>query len=91
MRLEARPSSDGRFAFSPTELTAPQHGAIVVEFDNRTSAPHTLVFLEPIDRRSGVIVDPGGHDRLAFTTPGPGTYRFVCTVHEDMAGVLIVR
>ena len=36
------------------------------------------------------IVEPGGSDLLSVVPPGPGAYAFVCTIHEGMAGRLLV-
>ncbi len=49
----------------------------------------------PISRHGTVrtreIIRPGGWERLEFRTPEVGHYEFVCTIHEGMAGTLVVR
>jgi plastocyanin len=91
LRLEAHALSATEFAFSPARLTAPADTRVSLTFANMSQAPHTLVLLPPIDSHSGTILEPGYTDRLDFTTPGPGEYRFVCNVHEGMAGLLVVE
>ena len=91
LRLEAHALSETEFAFSPARLAAPADTRVSLAFANMSQAPHTLVLLEPIDVRSGIILEPGHTDRLNFTTPGPGEYRFVCNVHEGMTGFLVVE
>jgi plastocyanin len=88
--VEARIVAPSEYAFVPATIFAPPHTAVSTTLVNSSDAPHTLVFLEPIDRRTDVIVEPGRRDELDYTTPGPGVYRFVCTVHEQMGGTLIV-
>jgi plastocyanin len=89
--VEARASSEGRYEFVPGRLVLPPQTAVAITLLNSSDAPHTLVMLDPIGRRTDVIVEPGERDTLQLTTPGPGAYRFVCTVHEDMAGTLVVE
>jgi plastocyanin len=89
LRLQAAPTADGGYAFDPVELRAPADRPVSLVFDNTSDAPHTLVLLPPIDV-SGQIRYPGESDRLEFTTPTAGSYRFVCNVHADMGGRLIV-
>ena len=88
--LEARAMAGGGYAFVPSEIVAPAGADVTLTLLNTSDAPHTLVLLEPIDRRTGAIVEPGQRDPLDFTTPGPGSYRFVCNVHQDMGGTLTI-
>ena len=88
LNVEARALSDTEFAFAPTLITAPANTAVSLRFSNPTTVQHTIVVLPPIDHSSDRIIDPDGTDQLDFTTPGPGRYDFVCTVHPEMTGVL---
>lgn len=90
VRVEARAAGAG-YAFVPASVQAPSQSRVMVTLHNASDAPHTLVLLEPIDRRSGTIVEPGNSDRLELVTPAAGSYRFVCTVHADMSGTLLVE
>jgi len=64
---------------------------VAVSFTNVSTQEHNLVFLAPIDVRTSEIVRPGEVERLELVTPGAGTYEFVCTIHEEMTGSLLVR
>jgi plastocyanin len=90
MRLDvaATAVSPSEYGFTPQRLEAPANTAVSLRFSNPTTVAHIIVVLEPIDASSGRIIDPGGTDQLDFTTPGAGSYQFVCTVHPEMTGVL---
>jgi plastocyanin len=80
VRLEA---SD--FDFTPTELSAPA-GEVGVFVENQDPAQHDFTI-------EGVVhlSLPAFKDRRATFTLQPGSYAFVCTLHEeDMAGTLKV-
>ena len=64
---------------------------MAVTFANASTLEHNLVFLAPIDERTREIVRPGEADLMEFETPAAGNYRFVCTVHEEMLGALLVQ
>ena len=36
------------------------------------------------------IVEPGGFDEILLGQMNPGTYPFVCTIHDGMVGTLTV-
>jgi plastocyanin len=91
LEISARSHEGSDFAFAPDPLVAPASTALTLTFRNATAAPHTLILLGPIDVRTTAAVSAGGAARLDFTTPTAGTYRFVCNVHEGMAGTLEVR
>lgn len=91
LEVEARAVSATEYAFVPATVSAPPSTLISLTLVNSSDAPHTLVMLEPLARRTDAIVEPGERDMLSFTTPGVGAYRFVCTVHENMAGQLLVE
>jgi plastocyanin len=89
LRLEARTIAADAYGFAPAELTAPADTPVRLTFFNGTDAPHALVLLGPIDRH-GQILYPDQADSLEFTTPAAGSYRFVCNVHENMSGALVI-
>jgi plastocyanin len=48
------------------------------------------VFVEGATASTDAIVEPGATDEIAVDLAASGTYRFVCTIHEGMAGSIIV-
>lgn len=84
-------------AFEPTEVDVstglPVDGrvGIGVVFRNRSSLSHNVTFIGTLTAGTRTIVDPGMTDRIVIYPPAPGAYPFVCTVHDGMAGLLVVR
>jgi plastocyanin len=78
-------------AFEPTESTVRAAGPITVTFHNRSSLPHNMTFTAGLTAATETIVRPGTSDQLLLDAPAPGTYPFVCTIHDGMAGALIVE
>lgn len=76
--------------FVPVETTVAS-GPVAVSFRNLSSLAHNLVFAAPLSTSTRTIVEPGGADELLLTAIGPGSYPFVCTIHDGMTGVLIVE
>jgi plastocyanin len=91
MAVDAVSSGPGAYAFAPVEVTAPARTAVALTFNNISDAPHTLIFLAPIEAAIEMAVAPGGRASIEVPTPGPGRYRFVCNVHEGMSGTLVVE
>ncbi|MBS2548686.1 cupredoxin domain-containing protein [Catenulispora sp. NL8] len=75
------------FAFSPTDLSvAPGQTVTVVNNDSTT---HTLTATTGKAFDTGDIA-PG--KTATFTAPTtPGTYSYICTIHQFMHGTLIVK
>ena len=91
LELEVRSAAGDVNAFEPGTLLAPPNTLVAVDFANVSVREHNMVFIDPIAARTRDIVEPGDRDTFQFKTPSAGTYRFVCTVHEEMTGQLIVR
>ncbi|MYS24539.1 cupredoxin domain-containing protein [Streptomyces sp. DvalAA-14] len=72
------------FAFSPATLTV--HPGVTVTVKNQDSTAHTAT--------DGSVFDTGtiGPGKSAtFTAPKkPGTYSYICTIHQFMKGTLTV-
>jgi plastocyanin len=77
--------------FDPAGLTIKTGDEIRVTFENRASVPHNLTFGPPINVATSTVVDPGTSETVQFTAPSVGEYLFVCTIHPDMSGTLIVE
>lgn len=80
-----------QLAFLPGEVHVPAGAPVHVIFRNGSSLAHNLVFTAGIDAATKTIVDPGTTEELAVSTPGPGAYQFVCTIHDGMSGTLTVE
>jgi plastocyanin len=89
--VDAVALSEKEFAFSPQPLVVPARTAVSIAFRNLTAAPHTLIILAPISAGSDQSVPAHGTSRIEFVTPDPGTYGFVCNVHEGMTGTMVVQ
>ena len=72
------------FMFAPTTLAVPV-GA-TVRWNNRDGEPHTIVSLDGLFR-SGAL-DEG--DSFEYTFSKPGSYRYVCSIHPQMVGTIVV-
>jgi plastocyanin len=77
------------FAFSPSTLTVSAGAKVTVH--NTDSATHTVTASDP---HSGAFdtrdVGPGG--TVTFTAPAaPGTYSYICMIHQFMHGTVVVR
>jgi plastocyanin len=77
--------------FEPVASQILAAGPVEVTFHNRSSQAHNLVFVGEVSAASRTIVEAGGWDRIVFIPPGPGTYSFVCTIHEGMSGSLEIE
>jgi len=78
-------------AFEPAEVTVPAARPVALTFRNGSSLSHNLVFTAGSASATRAIVEPGASDQLLFVAAPPGTYPFVCTIHEGMVGALIVE
>ena len=72
------------FTFAPTALTVAAGTAVA--WKNLDPEPHTVASLDGAFR-SGAL-DQG--DSFTFTFAKPGTYRYVCSIHPQMTGTIIV-
>lgn len=79
-----------RLAFEPSEPRVTANGLITLTFQNASSVAHNLTFTAGLEAGTQTIVKPGTSDQLLLAPPPPGAYPFVCTIHEGMAGKLIV-
>jgi plastocyanin len=76
--------------FEPATVTAPPDAPVAVTFTNHSTLPHNLTFEDPIAVKTTDVAS-GASETLNFTTPAPGTYKFVCTIHPGMEGELDVQ
>ena len=77
-------------AFVPAGISVPAGTPVQLTFHNASAIAHNLVFTTGIDAATDTIVDPGTAETLSIGPLADGTYRFVCTIHEEMTGELSV-
>jgi plastocyanin len=95
--LRAMPASDANtaadtntiaikdFHFSPISLAVP--AGTTVTWKNLDGEPHTVVSIEGVFRSGGLDQD----DSFTFKFDKPGTYKFVCSIHPQMLGTILVK
>ncbi|MEX0762492.1 MAG: cupredoxin domain-containing protein [Dehalococcoidia bacterium] len=76
--------SIAQFAFSPATLTVDP--GTRVEWTNQDDVPHTATLNDVFDTDNITTGDSGSH---VFDTPG--TFDYICALHPDMTGTVIVR
>jgi plastocyanin len=77
-------------AFEQADTTVRTAGPITITFRNGSSLAHNLVFTAGVTGATRTIVEPGTSAELVISPAGPGAYPFACTIHDEMAGTLIV-
>lgn len=77
-------------AFAPAHVSIPAGTPVRLTFQNASTVPHNLVFTSGVSGGTDAIVGPGASETLSLGPLADGTYRFVCTIHEEMTGQLSV-
>jgi plastocyanin len=73
------------FSFAPTSTTVAV--GTTVRWKNLDGEPHTVRSVD-----SGFRSDPlDQNDSFAFKFDKPGTYRYVCSIHPQMVGTIVVK
>ena len=83
-------ASGERLAFEPAEMTVAGPGRLEFTFRNGSTLPHNMVFTGGLSGGTRTIVAPATEDEVVIHLPAPGSYPFVCTIHDGMAGAIIV-
>jgi plastocyanin len=75
------------FAFTPAEITIKAGDSVT--WTNRDDIPHTITDAgrPPAFRSPALDTD----DKVVFTFPTPGIYRYFCSLHPHMQASVIVR
>ncbi len=89
--LEVGTDSGTALQFEPKTVQAPPNTKVSLTFNNHAALAHNLTFKAPIGAATAQQVEAGKSDTISFTTPGPGTYPFDCTIHPGMEGDLVVK
>lgn len=77
--------------FVPDRVTVVASGPVAVTFRNDSTLPHNLVFTPPLTFATRTIVEPGDGELLVLEPIDAGPHPFICTIHDGMAGVLVVE
>lgn len=87
-----RPTGDAAvtitdFAFSPSPVTVPAGGTVT--WTNNDEAAHSIRDTSPKASPESESLKRG--DTFSITYPGPGTYPYVCGIHDYMQGSVEVK
>ena len=89
VEIETGEGADHRFV--PALVSVSAGAEVRLVFQNRSTASHNLSFTGALERiRTRTIIEPGEQELVEFAAPAPGSYPFVCTIHEGMSGELRV-
>lgn len=81
--------------FNTKTLQAPPNTAVSFTLTNEGKIPHNLAFYQSkggAEIKVGNILQAGGTEQIAFTTPAAGTYYFQCDIHpSEMFGTFEVK
>jgi plastocyanin len=72
--------------FSPSTITA-KTGTLTLTLVRAGGVPHNLTFSDP---SVGAPIPVSGPGTGTYRFAKPGTYTFVCTIHEGMTGKVVV-
>ena len=73
------------FRFSPTSMTVPV--GTTVRWKNLDGEPHTVRGVDG-SFASGALDQ---NDSFTFKFAKPGTYKYVCSIHPQMVGTIVVK
>jgi plastocyanin len=74
-----------KFMFAPTAITVV--AGTTVHWMNLDPEPHTVRGVD-----TGFRSDPlDQNDSFAFKFDKPGTYRYICSIHPQMVGTIVVK
>lgn len=77
-------------AFDPSEIQVGSVVPVTMTFRNASSVAHNLTFTGGLSIATRTIVEPGAVEVLHVVPPSAGRYPFVCTIHAEMTGQLVV-
>lgn len=75
------------FAFMPSSVTVPPGGTVT--WTNNDDAPHSVSDASPMATPESKSLNKG--DTFSITYPQPGTYPYVCGIHNYMQGSVEVK
>ncbi|MBV8775852.1 MAG: cupredoxin family copper-binding protein [Alphaproteobacteria bacterium] len=75
------------FTFAPATLTVT--AGTKVTWTNKDEEPHTVVSADGGKTFKSEALDTD--DKFSFTFAKPGTYKYFCSIHPHMTGLIIVK
>ena len=73
------------FHFAPMSLTVAAGTTVI--WKNLDGEPHTVVSVDGLFRSDGL----DQNDNFTFKFDKPGTYKFICSIHPQMMGTIVVK
>ena len=73
------------FMFAPTAMTVPV--GTTVRWKNLDGEPHTVRSIDTAFASNAL----DQNDSFTFKFDKPGTYRYVCSIHPQMVGTIVVK
>ena len=83
--VDATTISIHEFMFAPTAMTVPV--GTTVHWKNLDGEPHTVRSVDATFASNAL----DQNDSFAFKFDKPGTYRYVCSIHPQMVGTIVVK
>jgi plastocyanin len=83
--VDATTISIREFMFAPTAMTVPV--GTTVRWKNLDGEPHTVRSVDSTFASNAL----DQNDSFAFKFDQPGTYRYVCSIHPQMVGTIVVK
>lgn len=83
--VDATTISIREFMFAPTAMTVPV--GTTVRWKNLDGEPHTVRSVDATFASNAL----DQNDSFAFKFDKPGTYRYVCSIHPQMVGTIVVK
>ncbi len=82
---------DSSFRFDPSTITVHAGTVKIILVHKGSGAPHDLA-ISGFPADNVPLATAGATKSATFTTPSPGTYTFICTIHQaqGMTGKLVV-
>lgn len=77
----------GNFAFAPEIITVTV--GTKVQWVNEDDAPHTVIGVDKGTAIKSPALDTD--DKYAVVLDKPGTYKYFCSIHPHMVGVVVVK
>jgi plastocyanin len=75
------------FAFAPSILTVAP--GTKVTWNNKDEEPHTVTSADGGQMFKSPALDT--NDKFSFTFDKPGAYKYFCSIHSHMTGLIIVK
>ncbi len=95
-QLSISTPADAPISFDANMLQATAGDDVVVTYTNNSSIPHNWHLFAGGDATAPTLATtplgsgPGDVETVEFTAPDPGTYFYVCDIHPNMSGQLVV-